>query len=197
MPPTFGNIRSLWHGRHAIQSSRTTQLPSPDGQESASLRNACDASQACRTWEGNLKHNLTTLGDEPSQLDVVSRVRLTPEDRSCTIGGILPCFLGGCATNCPGEGTETPTCLSLYVKEDWVEGGKPTETRKSYFTHKLPIGVTTKAAECPWSEPSMVPGLTGCAGAGLGFASERPSVKWGSAGCRCKSRRLIASVVQR
>lgn len=138
-----------------------------------SLRNACDASQACRTWEGNLKHNLTTLGDEPSQLDVVSRVRLTPEDGSCTIGGILPCFLGGCATNCPGEGTETPTCLSLYVKEDWVEGGKPTETRKSYFTHKLPIGVTTKAAECPWSEPSMVPGLTGCAGAGLGFASER------------------------
>ena len=36
----------------------------------------------------------------------------------------------------------------------------------------LPIGVELKAAECLWSEPSMVPMLVGCAGAGVGVASE-------------------------
>lgn len=38
--------------------------------------------------------------------------------------------------------------------------------------NKLPIGVITKAAECLWSEPSMVPKLMGCAGAGVGVAFE-------------------------
>lgn len=84
-----------------------------------------------------------------------------------------------CATNCPGGGTETPTYLSLYVKESWVDGGQPTKTRKLYFTYKLPIGATTKAAECLRSEPSMVPKLMGCAGAGMGVASEGPAgVRW-------------------
>lgn len=52
------------------------------------------------------------------------------------IGPLAHEVLSICATNCPAEGAETPTCLSIYMEEGWVEEGKPTKTRKPYFIYK-------------------------------------------------------------